>query len=75
MSVIYLIIVSSSRTTSQGLSAALGSEADLLIMACSLAQCPETRVQITQENTAATMNVSLVEGLDSIVSNMTSVDI
>ncbi len=44
---IYLIIVSSSRITSQGLSAALGSVADLLMMAWSLAQCPEIRVHIT----------------------------
>ena len=34
----HLMIVSSSITTSQGLSAALGSVADLLMMACSLAQ-------------------------------------
>lgn len=68
-------MVSSSRTTNQGLSAALGSEADLLMMACSLAQCPETPVQITQQNTAVTMNPSLVEGLYSIFSHMTRVDI
>ena len=37
----YLIIVSSSRITSQGLSAALGSATDLLMMASNLAQCPE----------------------------------
>ena len=36
----HLMIVSSSITTSQGLSAALGSVADLLMMACSLAQWP-----------------------------------
>lgn len=46
------------------------------MMACSLAQCPETRVQITQQKNSVTMKpLFSLKDLYSIFSHTTGVDI